>query len=458
MSTTPNPPQQPRAHGSPSSRRFLRRLRPQLSRRALGGLTLALLLASVAAGVYLWWQRSRVYVWTDNAYVVGNITPVGAEVGGTVVALYTDDNVVVQAGDPLAQLDPVPYQIAVDQAAADLAQTRADAQAAQLNVRLSQENQAALLQGAEAKVAEYEEVLRLSRLDVDNRRQLLARSREARDALKAQVPGLEALAQNALEYRDRFQALYTQRAVSGQERDNKAAAYQDAKAKLDALGGNIAAAERQVDADRVALESAEVKVKQTEKLLAQTRATLGQAQATQLQPKVAAATAEAQANKVGLAEARLGQARLQLGYTLVRAPQAGIVSRRTIQLGQTLTARQPFLSIVPLDLKNVWVVANLREDQMDRVRLGQPVTVRIDGIPERHFAGYVESVAGGTGAVFSLFPPDNATGNFTRVVQRLPVRIRFTETENWYNRIRPGMSAEVTIDTTQAARQGGPQW
>jgi membrane fusion protein (multidrug efflux system) len=114
---------------------------------------------------------------------------------------------------------------------------------------------------------------------------------------------------------------------------------------------------------------------------------------------------------------------------------------------------------VPLDLgHDVWVVANLREDQMARVRLGMPATIAIDAIPERSFAGWVESVAGGTGSVFSVFPPDNATGNFTRVVQRLPVRVRFSDTTNYEGRIRPGLSARVWIDDTRYTRRGANAW
>ena len=114
--------------------------------------------------------------------------------------------------------------------------------------------------------------------------------------------------------------------------------------------------------------------------------------------------------------------------------------------------------MVPLDLDNVWVVANLREEQMARVRVGQSAQVRVDGIPERTFAGWVESVAGGTGSVFSLFPPDNATGNFVRIVQRLPVRLRFADPENYQNRVRPGMSCRVWVDTTEYVRQSSLQW
>src|SRR5262249_23285249 len=154
-------------------------------------------------------------------------------------------------------------------------------------------------------------------------------------------------------------------------------------------------------------------------------ADVGRAEAAQLQPDIAAANQRAAADRVAQAEAKLRLARLALSNCLIRAPQAGIVSRRTIQLGQTLVPRQPFLSIVPLDSDHVWVVANLREDQMARVKVGMPVKVAVDAIPDRTFDGWVESVSGGTGTVFSVFPADNATGNFTRVVQRLPVRVRF---------------------------------
>jgi membrane fusion protein (multidrug efflux system) len=465
MSTDPRP-----LAGAPAptparrGRGLLRRLRRRLHGlapslpRLLGGIVLAILLLSAAAGAYAWWQHSEVYISTDNAYVVGNITPVSAEVGGQVVALYTDDNMLVRAGDPLAEIDPVPYQIAVDQAAADLAQARADAQAAHLTVQMTESDRQSLLQGAQAKVAEYQQQLESARVQVASRRQVLNRSRELLASLQAQLPGAQAVLQNAQDYRDRYSRLASQGFVSVQERDNKEAAYQEARAKLDSLQNNVAAAGRQVEADGALLKEAEVKVKQSDETLAQARATLGQAEASQIQPKVAGATAVALENKVALAEAKLRQAKLQLGYTLVRAPQDGVISRRTIQLGQTFTARQPFLSIVPLDPDNVWVVANLREDQMKGVRVGQPVQVRLDAIPGRTFQAYVESVAGGTGSVFSLFPPDNATGNFTRVVQRLPVRIRFDRPAEWTTRIRPGMSAAVTIDTTRLVRQSDQEW
>jgi membrane fusion protein (multidrug efflux system) len=134
---------------------------------------------------------------------------------------------------------------------------------------------------------------------------------------------------------------------------------------------------------------------------------------------------------------------------------AGIVSKRTAQLGQTIAGGQPFLSITPLDLDNVWVVANLREDQLARTRVGQQVIVTVDAIPGIEFPCWVESLSGGTGAAFSLFPPDNATGNFTRIVQRLPVRLRFQAKDNFENRIRPGMSCKIRIEPDVTVRDPG---
>ncbi len=211
-------------------------------------------------------------------------------------------------------------------------------------------------------------------------------------------------------------------------------------------------------ASELQIREAETRLEQSRKAVANTQATVGRADAAQVEPQVEEYTATALQNKVEQAAAKLRLARLNLSSTLIRAPIPGIISRRTIQLGQTLEVRKPFLRIVPLDLDNVWVVANLREEQMARVRVGQQARLRVDGIPERTFAGWVESVAGGTGSVFSMFPPDNATGNFVRIVQRLSVRLRFEEPGNYQNRIRPGMSARIAIDTTHFVRQSAQRW
>jgi len=418
-------------------------------------LFLAVVIVGGVGLTFAWWLRSRVEVSTENAYVVGNVTPISPEVAGIVVALYTDDNMIVRAGDPLAKLDPVPYQFEVDRALAELRQARAEAAAAETNVRLVRLDRKSLLVGAAARRGEAEQARRAAEIEVETRHRIHEREQEQLAALKNQLPGLEALVVNARDYLLRFNRLAASGDIPIQDRDNRETAHKEAVAKRDSLSSQIVGAARQVDASELQLQEAKVKLEAASQAVANAGAAVGQAEAAQLQPEIAEATARSLRDKVERAEAALRTARLNLSNTLVRAPRSGVVSRRTIQLGQTLSARQPFLSISPLDLDDVWVVANLREDQMAATRVGQPVVVSLDAIPERSFHGWVESVAGGTGSVFSLFPPDNATGNFVRVVQRLPVRIRFDDKENFENRIRPGMSCRVWIDTTRTVRQGG---
>ena len=432
-----------------------RQVRQFRSLRLVASLLLLVVTAGVVAG---WWVWNVLQVRTTNAYVVGNITPVSSEIGGQVVALYADDNMIVAAGAPLAQLDPVPYQLEVDRALADLRNLQAEVRAAAVNVRLVRQDRRALLDGASARRGEAERAARAAEVEIETRGQIHHKEQELLGSQRAQVPGLAALEENARLYYQRFSRLAASGDIPVQDRDNRAAGYREAAAKLVSLRSDIAASERQVLASGLQLEEARVRLEQSRQAQNSSEAAVVQAEAAQLQPDIATAQLEALSSRVHQAEAALRTAQLNLSYCLIRAPQGGIVSRRTIQLGETLAAKQPFLSIVPLDLDNVWVVANLREDQMDRVRAGNPVAIALDAIPERRFVGWVESTSGGTGSVFSLFPPDNATGNFVRVVQRLPVRIRFAEAENYQNRIRPGMSATIRIDDTTVVRRGDRVW
>jgi membrane fusion protein, multidrug efflux system len=416
------------------------------------------LLACTAGGLVGWWIWSLYQVRTNNAYVVGNITPVSSEISGKVVVLYTDDNMIVNAGDALAQIDPVPFQLDVDQALADLRQLEAQARAAEVNVRLVRQDRKALLDGAKGRLGQADRARRAAGVDVQTRQQIHEKERELLAARKAQLPGLLALERNARDYYGRFSRLASTGDVPVQDRDNREATYREAISKVDSLRSDIAADERQVLASELQLQESRVRLEQSEQKVNSEQAAVMQAEAAQLQPDIAVADLDAIARKVHQAQARLGTARINLSNCLIRAPQGGIVSRRTIQLGEILAAKQPFLSIVPLGFEDVWVIANLREDQINRVRVGNPVEIDLDGIPERSFRGWVESVSGGTGSVFSLFPPDNATGNFVRVVQRLPVRVRFAERDNYQNRIRPGMSAVVRIDDARLVRSSDRVW
>jgi membrane fusion protein (multidrug efflux system) len=418
---------------------------------------MVVVLAGLAGGVYWWWSTKTV-VYTDNAYVVGNITPIASNVSGQVVALFVDDNMIVQPGDPIAQINPVEFQIAVDHALSDYQEAGHAADAADVTTRYTAGDREAMLTAARAAQAEAEQAVSAAGVAVETHTRLHEKEKEVLGALQAQLPGLVAMERNAEYYYKRFRSLAGSGDVPVQEFDNRDAAYRDAIAKVKSLEGSIKGAERQVLASELELKEAKVRREQSRKALGNAEARVSRAQAEQLQPAVATATALARRKEQEVAAAKLRRAKIDLSNTLIRAPRAGVISRRTIQVGKMLAAGEPFLSIVPLDFNNVWIVANLRENQMPNVRVGQAVKITVDAIAGTAFNGWVESVAGGSGAVFSLFPPDNATGNFVRVVQRLPVRIRFSEKENDRNRIRPGMSTRITIDTERYVRLGSEFW
>ena len=409
--------------------------------------------ALIGAGiaVVLWWVARDIS--TENAYVVGNVTPISAEVTGNVVALFADDNMLVKAGEPLLQIDPVPYQLSVEEARADYRKALKELEAAAITVRLTDQDRKSGFDSAQARMREQEEGLKASELEASARESIHNKEKETLLASRAEEPGLMALERNARDYFERYDSLAKSGDIPIQDRDNKEATWKDALARLNNLKSRIAALESQVMASDLDRRQALVRVEKQKRAVSDSQAMVGRAQAGLLQPDIAEADRSALQRRVDLSRAKLQQARLRLANTLVRAPMAGIVSKRTAQLGQTLTSGQPFLSITPLDLDNVWVVANLREDQLARTKVGQQVMVTVDAIPGMEFPCWVESLSGGTGAAFSLFPPDNATGNFTRIVQRLPVRLRFQAKENYQDRIRPGMSCKIKIDPDVTVRE-----
>jgi membrane fusion protein (multidrug efflux system) len=347
----------------------------------------------------------------------------------------------------------VPSQLSVGEARADYRKALKELEAAAITVRLTDQDRKSGFDSAQARMREQEEGLKASELEASARESIHNKEKETLLASRAEEPGLIALERNARDYFERYDSLAKSGDIPIQDRDNKEATWKDALARLNNLKSRIAALESQVMASDLDRRQALVRVEKQKRAVSDSQAMVGRAQAGLLQPDIAEADRSALQRRVDLSRAKLQQARLRLANTLVRAPMAGIVSKRTAQLGQTLTSGQPFLSITPLDLDNVWVVANLREDQLARTKVGQQVMVTVDAIPGMEFPCWVESLSGGTGAAFSLFPPDNATGNFTRIVQRLPVRLRFQAKENYQDRIRPGMSCKIKIDPDVTVRE-----
>ena len=288
----PLPPAQPEL-APPGSEAGRRPSAPPRRRRALRLAASLALLLSTAGVVFGWWVWNVFQVRTTNAYVVGNITPVSSDVGGQVVALYADDNMIVAAGAPLAQLDPVPFQLEVDRVLADLRNAQAEVRAAAVNVRLVRQDRRALLDGASARRGEAERAARAAEVEVQTRGQIHRKEQELLASQRAQVPGLAALEENARLYYERFSRLAASGDVPVQDRDNRAATYREATAKLESLRSDIAASERQVLASGLQLEEARVRLEQSRQALSSTDAAVVQAQAAQLQPDIATAQLEA---------------------------------------------------------------------------------------------------------------------------------------------------------------------
>jgi membrane fusion protein (multidrug efflux system) len=358
-------------------------------------------LALLAAGAFVWHYYSGRES-TDDAQIDGHIDPVSPRISGTVLRVLHDDNELVKAGDLLVELDPKDYEVALDRARADLANAQANAVAAHVGVPLTQTTSSSQLTAADAGVKAAQ-----------------------REVESAQARLNEAQANYAKVSADlkRMETLVAKDEVSRQQYDAAVAANNSAKATVDAANAAIATAESRV---------------------AQSQAQAEAARTVPEQLKVTQARAGAASAEVQRATSALAQAELNLKYTKIYAPVTGILSKRNVEPGQTLMAGTPVFSIV--NLEDLWVTANFKETQLKNMRVGQKAKIKVDAYG-REYNGSVESIGGATGARFSLLPPENATGNYVKVVQRIPVRIRIDPGQDPNHELRPGMSAVPTVFT-----------
>src|SRR5215467_12307457 len=361
-------------------------------------------------GGWMWWQ-SRTQVTTDDAYVEGAVAVVSSKVMGNVVELLVQDNQQVKTGDVLLRLDPRDFRAKRDQAAAAVAVAEAALLAARSELPMTRgvtEAQAdearGALQGARAAEA-------ASQAAVKEAEAVLEAKRAAAAAAAADATGAKATAVQAGREMDRHRKVQAEREVQQAEASlaTRTLMVQQAKQRVAELSATVAKMESQ----RHQVPMKEADIVRAEAALAQARADLNFAE-------------------------------LQLQYTEVRALVDGVVSRRTVELGQVAQMGQPLLAIVPLH--EVWVLANFKETQLARIRPGMTAEVRVDTFTDRVFRGKVDSLSAGTGARFSLLPPENATGNWVKVVQRLPVKIRLDPGQfSNPHTLRAGMSAVVTV-------------
>jgi len=359
------------------------------------------------------------HVSSDDAQINGDVTTVGARVKGQIMAVNVGDNQYVRKGQVLARIDPRDFAVAVEQAQAAYQQAVSAQRAAQLGVPQQAEITAAQSAGAQAQIGQAQA--------------RVAQAQHQVSAATAQAQAAQAQLDKANQDYRRAQTLANEGAIPQSQLDAARAAYAAALAGLDAaqqLVQQAAAGVEQAQAE-VAAGGAQLQQAQTG------------SQSTQIKQSQAA-TSTAQAKAVAAA---LQAAKLQLSYTTVTAPIDGIVSKKSVNVGDTVAVGQPLMAIA--DQQRLWVTANLKETELTKVRVGQPVAIHVDAYPKQSFSGSVQSIAPATGATFALIPPDNATGNFTKVVQRVPVRIAIDSSSDPQHVLRQGLSVEVTIDTSK---------
>ena len=412
-------------------------------RRVLWAVGVLVGVVVLAYGGYRWYA-SRVYVSTDDAYVEGAITSISAKVPGHVAELLVQDNQPVKKGDLLLRIDPRDYQARRNQATSAIATAEAGVRSARSEVPLARDDTSAQIDQARAALEAAQVAVRSAEAAVEEARARLEAKRAATDAMRAEVVGVESSARNAGRERERMDRLVKGGFVAQRDFDTADSTMETAMATLDATRRRLVQTEREVEQTEAELKTKRLAVDQAHQRVAEARATLARSESGRHTIDIKGAEVSRAEARLKEAQADLAHADLQLQYTEVRAPLDGIVSKRTTELGQVVQMGQPLLAIVPLH--DVWVVANFKETQLGRVRPGQKAEITIDSYPGRAFRGTVHSISAGTGARFSLLPPENATGNWVKVVQRIPVKILLEDGAAGNPQpLRTGMSVFATI-------------
>jgi membrane fusion protein (multidrug efflux system) len=372
-----------------------------------------LIVVLVVAGIFVYHYVTG-YESTDDAQVDGHINSISARISGHVVKLNVDDNQYVQAGTVLVEIDPADYQVAYDRAKADFEDAQAAAVAAGVNVPITSVNTTGQVSASEA--------------DVDSAGAGIKASQQQFEAAKAQLQEAEANNVKAQNDLVRYKQLVDKQEISQQQYDAAVAAAKASAATVEATRASADAAQQQVT-------QAQGKLVQAQANWANAKTAPRQMQV--IRARAASALAEAQRKK-----ADLDQAALNLQYTKIIAPVNGVVSDRTVEVGQNVSPGQEELKVINLD--DIWITANFKETQLRKMRVDQPVDIEVDA-NGKTYRGKINSIAGASGARFSLLPPENATGNYVKVVQRIPVKIVLDPGSNSQHELRPGMSVTPKV-------------
>ncbi len=408
---------------------------PQPARKLSRTLLLKVLLGvgAIAAVVYgyHWWSYVSTHVETDDAYVTGHIHPVNARISGTVTKVLVNDNQIVSEGDLLIKLDPHDYEVA-------LQQTQAALEAAQQQAAVAQENINVIAGNAQGQTTQAQGNIDAAIASISNSQASVTESQAGISVSQAQLVQVEAnLLKAQLDYK-RYDSLAREGVIARQQFDA-------AKATYDGLVAQENAAKQQVQQAQAKFVEAEKNLSNAQAKLVATRGGLQLAQATNKQTEVNRRQYKAALAAVSQAEAQVKNAQLQLSYTDIKAPTAGQVGNKTVEEGQRVQSGQTLMAVVQ---QQPWIVANFKETQLEKMHAGQTVEIKIDSFKHHIFQGKVDSLSPASGSKFALLPSDNATGNFTKIVQRVPVKIVFDSKsiQGYVSRINPGMSAVVSVD------------
>jgi membrane fusion protein, multidrug efflux system len=389
-------------------------LQEKSKRKSVLTIFAAILIIALVGGL-VYWLHARHYEDTDDAQIDANLSPIGTRIDGTVIKVYVQNNQMVKVGDPLVDLDPRDNQVKADEVQAQLAQARSQLAGERPNIPITEVENSTNILSAKADVASSEAAV--------------ATAEQDRDQAEAQVVQQEAVNARAQSDLQRYTILAEKQEISRSDFDQYSSNAKQQAANLQAVQAAVLAAARTVDQRSAQLDQVRSRLVQTEKNAAP-------------QLLIRHASVEQQMANLQTAESLLEQAQLNLGYTRILAPVAGIVMKRFAQIGSRVNAGQQLLTIS--EVGDLWVTANFKETQLLHMRPGQRATIHVDSL-DRDFGGSVDTIGGATGSIASTLPAENATGNYVKVVQRIPVRIKLDPNQEGLDQLRPGMSADPEV-------------
>ena len=391
-------------------------------------LVLVVVLLAVGFGGYYLWRYFNTYETTDDAQIDGHINAISGRITGNVIEVTAEDEQIVKAGDVLVRIDPRDYEVAVAKADADLRDAEAALESSRIDIPITTTNTASQLKTATSTRADAAAFL------LGSQRQLGA-ARDRLESAQALVRDAEANVKKTSDDVARYKLLVDKNEIPRQQYDTAVAGAASAQATLDSRKASVREAEQNIEVAQTVVDQANQRIPQAD-------ASIESAMTAPKQVQVSEARAKSAQAQVAQKKALLDQAKLNLSYCTVVAPVTGIVGKKSVELGQNISPGEQLMAVVPLD--DIWVTANFKETQLNRMNPGQRVRLSVDA-SGREYNGKIQAVGGASGSRFSLLPPENATGNYVKVVQRIPVRINLDPGQNDDHRLRPGMSVDPKV-------------